>query len=86
MGPSKREMKYRIQCWIDEHIWKSVYNITDWWIRQHNDPYTCCKLANAIQEGAWNRVCGGPQSFWKIFKLAMGWGKKQHRSLDNKLK
>ena len=68
-------MKYRIQCWIDDHIWKAVYNVADWILRKQQDPYTCCKLLNAIREGAWNRVCGGPESFWHIFTLSMGWRK-----------
>ena len=60
----------KIQWWIDAHIWKAVWNIT--YSCAHNYRY-CPKLIYAINEAAWNRVCGGPQSFWLIFKLSMGW-------------
>lgn len=66
-------LNQRFQWWIDEHWWKAVWYAAEWYVGLHRDPYTCCRFANAIKEGAWNRVCGGPQSFWHIFKLSMGW-------------
>ncbi len=64
-------MSNRLQWWWDEHFWKWVYLKAD--NRMDKKPLEYTGFWYALKEASWNRVCGGPQSAWHIFKIAMGW-------------
>ena len=64
-------MRLKVEWWIDQHFWFPVFKLTERILRKLPDNYV--GFWYALNEASWNRVCGGPQSAWRIFKIAMGW-------------
>lgn len=70
------KLSYKLQCIIDMYFWRPIYYGSAFLIAKYPDPYQDPpKWLSALNEAAWNRVCGGSTSAWVIFRIAMGWDK-----------